>query len=129
MRLSPRDPEMGLLHVIVGNAEINLGHFDAAIDAYRKAIDSGYWTFFAYSNLSAAYALAGKMDEAKTALAEARRLNPAITVKWMKEHAPISRPCSTACARRGCRRNEASQKEPAGAGAMLVACRLAAIRA
>ena len=88
MRLSPRDPEMGLLHVIVGNAEINLGHFDAAIDAYRKAINSGYRTFFAYSNLSAAYALAGKMDEAKTALAEARRLNPAITVKWMKEHAP-----------------------------------------
>jgi hypothetical protein len=30
------------------------------------------------------------MDEAKTTLAEARRLNPAITVKWMKEHAPNS---------------------------------------
>ena len=28
------------------------------------------------------------MDEAKTALAEARRLNPAITIKWMKEHTP-----------------------------------------
>ena len=28
------------------------------------------------------------MDEAKAALAEARRLNPAITVKWMKEHTP-----------------------------------------
>jgi hypothetical protein len=28
------------------------------------------------------------MDEAKAALAEARRLNPAITVKWMKEHSP-----------------------------------------
>lgn len=26
------------------------------------------------------------MDEAKAALAEARRLNPAITIKWMKEH-------------------------------------------
>jgi hypothetical protein len=36
----------------------------------------------------AAYAHAGKMDEAKAALAEARRLNPAITVKWMKEHTP-----------------------------------------
>jgi hypothetical protein len=28
------------------------------------------------------------MEEAKTALAEARRLNPAITVKWMIEHVP-----------------------------------------
>jgi hypothetical protein len=32
------------------------------------------------------YAQAGKMDEAKTALAEASRLNPTITIKWMKEH-------------------------------------------
>ena len=35
-----------------------------------------------------AYAHAGKMDEAKAAMAEARRLNPTITIKWMKEHTP-----------------------------------------
>jgi hypothetical protein len=28
------------------------------------------------------------MDEAKAELAEVRRLNPAITIKWMKEHSP-----------------------------------------
>ena len=28
------------------------------------------------------------MDEGKAELAEARRLNPAITIKWMKEHSP-----------------------------------------
>ena len=28
------------------------------------------------------------MDEAKAELAEGRRLNPAITIKWMKEHTP-----------------------------------------
>ena len=88
MRLSPRDPYIANFHVIVGDAEISLGHVDAAIDEYRKAIDSGLRQFFAYTNLAAAYAHAGKMDEAKSALAEARRLNPAITVKWMKEHTP-----------------------------------------
>jgi hypothetical protein len=31
---------------------------------------------------------AGRMDEARSALAEARRLNPAITIKWLKEHTP-----------------------------------------
>jgi hypothetical protein len=36
---------------------------------------------------TAAYALEGKMDEAKSALAEARRLNPSYTVKWDREHA------------------------------------------
>jgi hypothetical protein len=28
------------------------------------------------------------VDEAKTALAEARSLNPQLTVKWLTEHAP-----------------------------------------
>ena len=36
----------------------------------------------------AAYAHAGKMDEAKAALVEAPRANPEITIKWMKEHTP-----------------------------------------
>ena len=49
---------------------------------------SGYRAFFVYTNLAAAYAHAGKMDEAKAALAEARRLNPKLTVKWMIEHTP-----------------------------------------
>ena len=74
--------------VMEGDAEISLGHFDPAIDEYRKAIDGGYRPFYAYANMSAAYAHAGKMDEAKAALAEARRLNPEITVKWVKEHTP-----------------------------------------
>ena len=72
----------------MGDAEINLGHFDAAIDEFHKALDMGLQAYFLHTNLAAAYAHAGKMDEAKTELAEARRLNPAITVKWVKEHAP-----------------------------------------
>ena len=88
MWLSPRDPFLSVLHVIAGDAEISLGHLDAAIDEYRKALDSGQRAFFVYTNLAAAYAHAGKTDEAKAALAEARRLNPAITIKWMKEHTP-----------------------------------------
>jgi Flp pilus assembly protein TadD len=66
MQLSPRDTYIGVWHVEVGDAELGLGHFDAAIDEYHKAIDSGFSGFFAYSDLAAAYALAGKMDEAKT---------------------------------------------------------------
>jgi TolB-like protein/Flp pilus assembly protein TadD len=86
IRLSPRDPYIGLFHNIAGNAELGLGHFDAAGDRYRKAIDSGFRIYFVYTGLSAAYAQAGEMDEAKTALAEARRLNPKLSVTWMTEH-------------------------------------------
>ena len=44
--------------------------------------------FSVYSDLAAAYAFQGNMDEAKTALAEARRLNPKLTVKWLQSIAP-----------------------------------------
>jgi adenylate cyclase len=88
MRLSPRDPGIGFWHVDLGDAEINLGHFDAAIDEYRKALVTGLQAYFVHTNLAAAYAHAGKMDEAKAELAEARRINPAITVKRVKEHSP-----------------------------------------
>jgi adenylate cyclase len=89
LSLSPRDPSGAIFRFILGDAEIGLGHFDAAIAEYRKAVDLGLQQFFVYTSLAAAYAHAGKMDEAKVALDEARRLNPAITVKWMKEHTAI----------------------------------------
>jgi adenylate cyclase len=92
MRLiSPRDPFTGPLHQLMGYAELALGHSDAAIDQLRQAIDLGDRGYFVYGQLAAAYVQAGKMDEAKAALAEARRLNPKLTVKWAIERgtAPV----------------------------------------
>ncbi len=88
MWLSPRDFLNTTFLMIAGDADINLGRFDAAIDAYRKALDSGFREFFVYARLSAAYADAGRIDEAKASLADARRLNPKFTVKSMIEHMP-----------------------------------------
>jgi adenylate cyclase len=86
MRLSPRDPRIGLWLVDLGNAELGLGHFDAAVDKYHKAIDAGWRAYQPYRGLAAAYALDGKMEEAASALAEARRLNPELTLKWQQTH-------------------------------------------
>jgi adenylate cyclase len=88
LRLSPRDPYIGLWHLQTGDAELGMKNFNAAIAEYQIAIDSGFRVFYAYTNLSAAYALEDRMDEAKSALAEGRRLNPKITVKWMIAHTP-----------------------------------------
>ena len=88
MRLSPRDPDIGTWHMYMGDAELGPGHYDAAIAEYQKAIDAGYRTFIPYADMAAALALAGRMDEARAALAEARRLNPQLTGKWEKAHAP-----------------------------------------
>ena len=66
--------------------------FDAAIEESNKAIDGGYRVFYAYLNLAAAHALKGDMDEARAALAEARRINPKLSVKWLIEHKPVLQP-------------------------------------
>jgi adenylate cyclase len=81
VRLSPRDPRIGIWHVFLGGAEFGQRHYDASIDEDHKALDAGFRTPVGYFRPAAALALAGKMEEAKTALAEARRLYPNFTVK------------------------------------------------
>jgi hypothetical protein len=65
----------------------------------------GYRPFFVYSSLAAANAQADKMDEAKAALAEARRLNPKLTVKWYVAHG-LNSALIDGVRKAGCRRNE-----------------------
>ena len=81
--LNPRDPLAWFAHWYLGDAELGLRHFDAAIAEYNKSIDSGFLSCLPHAGLAAAYALEGKMDEARSALAETRRLEPALTVKWL----------------------------------------------
>jgi adenylate cyclase len=83
IRLSPRDPQVGLRHVTLGDAEVGLGHLDAAIEEYRKAVDVGYHNRVV--NMAGVYALQGKVDEAKAVVAEALRANPKLTVKMVTE--------------------------------------------
>lgn len=86
LRLNPRGLEKGVLHRLLGYAELGLGHFDASIDEPHLAIDAGDRSYQSYTGLAAADALVGKMEEAKSALTEARRLNPNLTVKWRIAH-------------------------------------------
>ena len=92
MRLSPRDPRLGQWRNFMADAELGLGHYDGAIEQASLAIDAGYRTYFAYLNLAAAHAFKGEMDEAKTAVAEARRLYPKLSIKWLSGRKPILQP-------------------------------------
>ena len=80
------------ISVNLGDAELGLGHFDATVDKYHKAIDAGWRAYQPYRGLTAAYALDGKMEEAASALAEARRLNPQLTLKWLQTHSSSTPP-------------------------------------
>jgi adenylate cyclase len=92
MRLSPRDPSLSQWCNWLADAELGLGHLDAAIEASSKAIDGGYRPFYSYLNLAAAHALKGDTEEAKEALAQARQIYPKLSVKWLSERKPILQP-------------------------------------
>jgi adenylate cyclase len=83
---------MGAWHNYMADAELGLGHLDTAIDEASKAIDAGYRIFYPYLNLAAAHALRGDIDEAKAPLAEALRLNPRLSVKWLLGRKPVLQP-------------------------------------
>jgi TolB-like protein len=87
IRLSPDDPWRVEWDRQLGNIEFAAGHLEAAIDAYRKALDAGERSQWPYLDLAAAYALQGKMDESKRYVAETLRLNPHFTIKWLRENA------------------------------------------
>jgi len=87
-RLSPRDPGRGVWHLDMGYGELCRRRFDAAAEEFRRSIDEGFRTYNPYVGLAAAAALLGNDAEAKTALTEARRLNPQLTIKWFIAHFP-----------------------------------------
>jgi adenylate cyclase len=92
LRFSPRDPRSGTWTMFLCDAELGLGHLDAAIEDCHKSIDIG-GAPAAYFSLVAASALAGKTDETKIALTDSRRIFPKLTVKWLTDQVwvpPIS---------------------------------------
>jgi TolB-like protein/Tfp pilus assembly protein PilF len=89
MLLSPRDPAMGQWFNLRADTELGLGRFDEALEDSRKAIEGGHRVFYTYLNLAAAHAFKGEMDEAKAAMAEARRLKPDLSIKWLLKHKPV----------------------------------------
>jgi adenylate cyclase len=101
MRLSPRDPRMGQFHNFMADPELGLGHFDTAIDEANKAIDAGYRNWYSHLNLAAAHALKGDIEQAKAPLAEALRLNPKLSVKWLTARKPVLRPAFDALRKAG----------------------------
>jgi len=57
------------------DTELGLGLFDEALE--DAAIDGGH--LLTPTSMAAAHAFKGEMDEAKAAMAEARRLNPTLS--------------------------------------------------
>jgi adenylate cyclase len=73
IRLSPRDPQIGIWHRRIGMVHLLQSRFDDAIIWFEKS--SGRGLPHLHSRLAAAYALKGDTERATAELAEARRLS------------------------------------------------------
>jgi tetratricopeptide (TPR) repeat protein len=73
IRLSPRDPQIGIWHRRIGMVHLLQSRFDDAIIWFEKS--SGGGLPHLHSRLASAYALKGETERAIAELAEARRLS------------------------------------------------------
>lgn len=78
MQLSPRDPIMPVWLEFAGNAELELKHYDEAIDYFRSsiALNSGYPR--SWAGLVAATALSGQSKDARVALERLKTFAPGL---------------------------------------------------
>ncbi len=78
IQLDPYDPNISTAYWALGACYLLLGQVDEAIDLLRKARAANDRVWFPHLYLAGALGLEGNLDEAKRALAEATKLNPAI---------------------------------------------------
>jgi TolB-like protein/Flp pilus assembly protein TadD len=88
-RFGPNDPSRWTWLAGKGQVLILLGRDDQAIAALRAAIDSNSADLGDYAVLAAAYALAGRSGEARTAMAQYRQFRPATTVDSFRNLSPV----------------------------------------
>ncbi len=75
---------MGRWRWIKGKTFNYMGRYHDAIREEQAALDSGFSGWAVYAQLAVAYAFLGRQSEAEAAVAQARKIAPALTIKWLR---------------------------------------------
>ena len=89
IRLSPRDPYLGVYYGIVAYAQYIARNYDEAIEFSRQAIRQRSDFVGGHRVLVAAAGMAGDADLAQSALAELKRVQPNVSLEWIAANMPI----------------------------------------
>jgi TolB-like protein len=89
IRLSPRDPYLGVYYGIVAYAQYIGRNYEEAIEYARQGIRQRNDFVGAHRVLVAAAGMAGDKALAKSALAELKRAQPNISLAWIADNMPI----------------------------------------
>ncbi len=88
MRLSPRDPFSAIFYGISSYAQFVGRNYEEAMRIARLGVQRADYFVGAHRVLTAAAAMAGHLETAKTALHELRRVQPNISLAWVASHIP-----------------------------------------
>jgi adenylate cyclase len=80
MRLSPLDPMHFYSLFGIGHAHFAKGDYDKAVEAFERGLSEQPSAFFAYRPLTASYANANRVEEARRSLAVLLRAYPGLTI-------------------------------------------------
>jgi class 3 adenylate cyclase/TolB-like protein len=88
IRLSPRDPDTGTWHEMLGRGLICIGEYQQAITCLRQSISRAPKWDWAYLSLACAHAHIGQTDEAGKAVDAALQLWPLWSIARIEAHLP-----------------------------------------
>jgi len=90
LRLSPSDPFSAICSGIVAHVEFVGGNYHEAMRLAREAIRQRTDLAGAYRVLTAAAAMAGKIELATVSLRELRGVQPNISLAWINDNMPVT---------------------------------------
>jgi TolB-like protein len=91
-QLSPRDPNQALILTSVALCHFVAGRYAESVAGNRRAVQLRPRFTSAWRTLASAAALSGDLETGRSALLEAKRLQPDLSADWVEAHSPIVRP-------------------------------------
>ena len=89
LRLSPRDPQQARYLSTTGICHFVAKRFSVAVGFLRRSVQLRPHFLAAWKTLAAAAGLSGDREVAISALAEAKRLQPDLSIDWIEKYHPI----------------------------------------
>ena len=90
IRMSPHDPQNALLNAALAAAHYQAGRYAEAVGIARSAIQQRFELTNGHRIYVASLAQAGRLDEARAALARLQELHPENSIAWIERNVPYT---------------------------------------
>jgi tetratricopeptide (TPR) repeat protein len=90
IRMSPHDPQNALLNAALAAAHYQAGRYAEAVGFGRKAIQQRFELTNGHRIYVASLAQAGRIDDARAALARLQELHPDNSIAWIERNVPYT---------------------------------------